>query len=104
MGKDQLFRFIYRVSNTLNQMKSGDEFDVLKLVTEPNREVFIKAACMWMDLDKLNEFSFNNEYTKIYRNDPYTPPQKRILERKTEAGPAGKFWESNGGRALQNNQ
>lgn len=67
MGEDEFFRYERKVYNALNILEPGRCYDIIELIPENMRELFIKYCCMYIDhIDP--EVVFNDDYTMIFRN------------------------------------
>ena len=83
MTEEKFFAYARRIYERLANIRPGEEFNIEKKVSAPNRELFIKIACLYIH-DFPGYAIFNNTFTVITR--PQTPPAKpsKAKQIKTE--------------------
>jgi len=67
MGEDEFFHYERKVYNALNLLEGGRAYDIVELIPENMRELFIKFCCMYIDYID-SEVVFNDDYSMIFRN------------------------------------
>lgn len=66
LGRTVFYAFIDKVYGILNRMEEGQVFNLSTdiSITDRNRDLFIKVACMYINEGNEN-YSFSNDYTLI---------------------------------------
>jgi hypothetical protein len=66
LGRSVFYAFIDKVYGILNRMQEGQVFNLSTdiSITDRNRDLFIKVACMYINEGNEN-YSFSNDYTLI---------------------------------------
>ena len=67
MGEEEFDSYEHKVYNALNILKPGWCYDIVELIPENMRELFIKFCCMYIEYID-SEIFFNDDYTLVFRN------------------------------------
>lgn len=66
LGMSSFSLFRDRVYSRLMKLQSGEVYDLKQKVSEANRDLFIKCACLFIS-EGNSDYSFSDDYTLIYK-------------------------------------
>lgn len=80
-GAITFWQYAERLYNKITMMVPGETYEVDDLVTEDNRDVFIKLICSYMMSGIAQGFWFNTTYTQLRRaSAPILATEENILK------------------------
>ncbi len=63
--KGSFYRYYLATKEVLNNLPYGSKFNIIEQIPEKNHKIFIKAACLYMLNQAVDEVEFTNDYLFI---------------------------------------